>query len=200
MAFNLTPASILSNVVTASNLLSSLAKIDVVAVLDQESFQQVFGNFRPMKASVRETSRVMDYPVETGAILSDHKIILPTEIQMAGMIKSEFYASAYAAIRNAWINSTLLSVQTRTGTYRNMIVADMPHEEDPDAQNAVMQFIRFREVQFGVPSSVVPAASLSNYSPIDPRNNPTVSRGLLSAATAGSSAYSYFRALSVWGL
>lgn len=200
MAFNITPQSILSNAAAGINLLNSVAKIDILGVLDQESMEQIFPGARPVNASVRETSRVMDYPVETGAILSDHKVILPTEIEIITVINALYYSSAYQAIRNAWINSTLLSVQTRTGTYRNMIVAEMPHEESPDMFNAITQTIRLREVLFVAPSSIAQPSSLSNYAPRDPVNQPVVPRGLLSSVPAASSALSYFHALSVWGL
>jgi hypothetical protein len=200
MAFNITPQSIISNAGAGLNLLSSVAKIDILGVLDQDSMQQIFPEARPVNASIRESARVMDYPVETGAILSDHKVILPTEIEIITVINALHYSSAYQALRNAWINSTLLSVQTRTGTYRNMVVAEMPHEESPDMFNAITQTIRLREVLFVVPSSIAMPSSLSSYAPRDPVNQPVTARGLLSALPAAGSALSYFHALSVWGL
>lgn len=198
--FNLTPAALISDLVTASDLLNIASNVDIVAVLDQESMQQIFADARPLKATVKETARVMDYPVETGAILSDHRVSNPTEIEMLFIINSAFYASAYQAIRNAWLMATKLSVQTKTGTYKNMIIADMPHEEDPDMFDAINQFIRFREVILVAPSSVASPDPLANYAPADPVNQSTVNRGLISAITTGTSGLSYFHAASVWGI
>lgn len=200
MAFNITPSAILSNVLTAANLLTSISNVDVVAVLDQESLQQIFPNARPLEAEVRETARVMDYPVETGAILSDHRVINPTEINIPFLISQDYYSSAYEAIRNAWLNATKLSVQTRTGTYRNMIISDIPHREDAEQANAITIFVRLREVIFVAPSSVATPDDLANYSPRDPVNNLPVDRGLIFGIEAVSGVLSYFRALSVWGL
>lgn len=199
MAFNITPQTILSNATVGLNLLTSVAKIDIVGVLDQETLQQVFPQARPMKATVRETAKVMDYPVETGVTLSDHRISNPTEIELITIINSDSYESAYQAIRNIWKNATLLSVQTRTGTYRNMIISDMPHEEDPDMFNAITQAIRFREVIMVVPSSIAASGSIANYAPRNPVDQSMQPRGLLSAITAAGTALSYFNAISIWG-
>ena len=205
----LTPQSLLSNLATAANLLNGGGKVDVVGVLAQNSsvdlttgsmntvFSQVFSEARPMKALVKETAKVMDHPVETGAILSDHRISNPTEIEIHAIIPQSAYATAYVAIRNAWLNATLLSVQTRTGTYRNMIIADMPHEEDPDKFTAIDQFIRLREVIMVAPSAGQPL--LANFSPALPQNQSTVSIGLLSGLAAAGTVMSYFHATSVWG-
>lgn len=199
MAFNLTPASILSNLASGLSLLGSVARLDVVAILDQESLQQIASGARPVKAAVRETARVMDYPVETGAILSDHKISNPTEVELICIIPQEEYQTAYQEIRNAWVNATLLSIQTRTGTYRNMIISDMPHEEDPEMFTAVTQAIRFREIIFFAPNSIAPPGALANYSPRNPVQQSIVNRGLLSPSTAVGAALSYFRAASILG-
>jgi hypothetical protein len=196
MAFNLTPATLSA----LASVASVPSRIDVVAVLDQDTLQQVFEGARPMKAMVRETAMVMKYPVETGATLSDHRISNPTEIEMTFVIPSEQYAVAYQDIRNAWVNATKLSVQTRTGTYQNMIIADMPHEEDPDSFNTVTQHIRFMEVIYAAPASIAQPSGLANYQPADPQYAMTVNRGLLTGITAPAGILSYFSASSIWGL
>lgn len=200
MAFNITPAAIISNVLSGANVLNSIIKVDVVGVLDQETLQQVFSDARPVKATVKENSAVMRYPVESGVKIADHRVIENTIIDMVFIIGVDAYSSAYQAIRSAWQNATLLSVQTRTGTYRNMIIADMPHEEDADMASAITQFVRFEEVKFIFPNGDAVPDGLSNYAPRDPTNAITVDRGLISAVTAGTGILSYFRALSVWGL
>lgn len=200
MSFNITPQAILSDISSAANFLISSLAVDVNAVLNQETLQQVFPDARPVKATVKETARVMDYPVETGATLSDHKIINPIEIEIIFVINQDFYSSAYQQIRTAWINSTLLSVQTRTGTYLNMIVSDMPHEEEPDMYNAITQQVRFREIIFVAPNSLAQPGQLANYKPANPTNLPVINRGLLAGLAAPTTVLSYFHAKSVWGL
>lgn len=198
--FNFTPASILADAQLGLDLLANITKVDIVGVFDQQSFSQVFPGARPMKASVRETSRVMDYPVETGVTLSDHHVINPTEIELMMVINSLEYGSAYQAIRNAWVNATLLMVQTRTGVYRNMIVAQMPHEETPDMYDAIYQTVRLREVIFVAPSSIAAPTQPANYSPVNPVNQNTVTRGFQSPVALAGSALSLANVINLWGL
>lgn len=199
MAFNITPAALLSGANNLNNLLTNSGRIDIVGILNQETLKQIFVDARPVRATVRETSRVMDYPVETGAVLSDHKVIMPTEIEMVCIIRSDTFSTAFQEMRGAWLNATELSVQTRMGTYRNMIITELPHVEDSDMANAVVISIRLREVLFVVPASVAPSGDLANYSPRDPQNQSLVDRGLLSAIAASGTVISYFDLESIWG-
>lgn len=200
MAFNITPAAVLSDAATVVSILQKTLNVDVVAVLNQETMLQVIHDARPVRAEVLETSTVMKYPVETGAIISDHRVSNPTEIKFVCVIPSTAYSSAYQELRNAWLNATLLSVQTRTGTYRNMIVANMPHEETPDMFNAITQFIHFEEVIFVAPASIATPNTLANFSPANPANNSTVNSGLLAPITVAGSALSYLHAATVFGV
>lgn len=181
MAFNITPQSILSNVNFGINLLTGSLAYDTVGIFNQQSFQQVFSDARPVKASVRETSRVMDHPVETGVVLSDHHVINPSDIFVTMVINSRFYASTYQQIKAAYVNATLLSVQTRPTVFPNMIIAAMPHEEDPDMFDIITINLHLREVLYVTPSSIAPATQPANYSPNDPKNFTTIKRGQQSA-------------------
>jgi len=200
-SFNFTPASILNNIIFGVNLITGSLRIDVVGVFDGESLQQVFRNARPVKAYVREGSKVMDYPVETGVTLSDHKITLQKQIDLGLIIPAEFYASTYQEIVGAAMNSTLLTVQTRAGVYPNMIIEAMPHEEDPSMYDAITMSLRLREVLFIAPVSIAQQNAPVGYSPIDPVNNDTQRRGQQSPLTLSLPAaiLGYVRTLSAWG-
>ena len=80
LPFNVTPASVLSDASLVAGLLTTTNKVDVVQVLNQQTNTQMFQGARPIKAEVREYAKVMDYPVESGVTLSDHRISMPTEI------------------------------------------------------------------------------------------------------------------------
>lgn len=195
-----TPASVLTDASAALNLLTGTTAGDVVAVFDQMTGTQIFPDARPIKDNVRETSRVMDYPVETGVTLSDHHIINPVEIEILFIIPSNAYASAYQQMRTAWVNATKLAVQTRTGVYQNMIIADMAREEDPDMFDAFAISVRLREVIFVVPNSIAAQSQPANYVPANPANQNTVARGFQSSALPlAGSILSYIHAASVWG-
>lgn len=201
-SFNFTPPAILNDIIFGINLLTGSLKIDVVGIFDGTSLQQVFTDARPVKAFVREQNKVMDYPVETGVTLSDHKVQLQKVIELSLVIPAAAYSSTYQQIAGAAMNATLLTVQTRAGVYPNMIIEAYPHEEDPAMYDAITMAIRFREVLFVAPVSIAQPNAPVGYSPIDPVFNDTVRRGqqaisqviALPAAVLG-----YVRTLSAWG-
>lgn len=146
-----------------------VSSIDVVGVFDSGSLNQVFAAARPMKAQVREYSKVMEHPLETGAMISDHRVVQQNEIEISLMIPQEDYASAYYEIKNLFTQATLLAVQTRTGLYQNMFILAMPHEETPDVYNMVPMSLRLKEVFF--------APSPTTYDPVDVPNQNTQQNG-----------------------
>lgn len=194
-----TPSSIIGNLSTAIGLLSS-RRIDVVQIIDQQSMRQTFAAARPMRAEVREYSRGMKYPIETGAILTDNIIAEPTEIRMDLFIPAAAYSTVYPQIRSARLNGVYFVVQTRTGTYKNMYIEEMPHDENVDMFSAVTMHIKFLEaIQVGA-TATGSTQVLDNFSPAPAQDFLTINNGLISGLAAGSSILSYFHAASVVGL
>lgn len=142
---------------------------DVVAVFTQD-FTQVFPRARAIKAVVKEEAKVMEHPVETGAIITDHRIILPVEIELSLILLAGDYADTYRQIRSYYLNSTLLVVQTRSGVYQNQMIQGMPHEEDPEQQNVLALALKMKQVQF--------ATAVYGVVPRHPKNSKTVQRGV----------------------
>lgn len=120
---------------------------DVVAVYNR-AFRQVFVSSRPIKASISEGAKVMEHPVETGATISDHRIILPVEITLSMMLTPDSYRAMYNQIYQAFTRAEIFTVQTKVGGYRNMIISEMPHEEDPATYDAIAMNLKMREIQF----------------------------------------------------
>lgn len=185
MAQALTPAILESNISLGIDLLNNGFNRDVTGIFDQDTLQQLFVNARPMKARIRERSKVMDHPVETGSTLSDHRVIEPVQIELPVIIKSQYYSSTFQQLRSAMINATLLSVQTKACIYPNIIIEELPREEDPEMFNVTVVGVRLREVLFIVPTSITTAPGTStantapaNYAPADPAQSDTVNRGL----------------------
>lgn len=148
--------------------------LDVVGVYN--GFDQVYQSARPLRASLRETSRVMEHPAETGVVLADHHVINPVEIEIPLMIPAQSYAQTYQQIKTDFLAATLLTVKTPVTVYENMIIADMPHEEDPEYFNAITLLLHLRQVIYFIPGA---AQSLpANYSPAEPDNQDTVQNGL----------------------
>lgn len=150
-----------------STLLPSFA-VDYVAIFTQD-YQQVFQQARAIKAVVKEQAKVMEHPVETGAIISDHRVILPVEIDLSLILASDDYQSVYKSIRQYYFNATLLVVQTRSGIYENQLISALPHEEDPNMFNALAIALSLKQVQF--------ATAQYGVVPRHPSNTTTVNRG-----------------------
>lgn len=155
------------------NLLPFLS--DAVAVFDQ-NYNQVFRKARSIKAVVKEQAKLMTHPVETGAIITDHRVVLPVEIDLSMILQAPDYQDVYRAVRSYYLNGTLLVVQTRAGIYENQIISAMPHQEDPDQYNALTLALSLRQVQFVTAQYAV--------IPRDTTNASTVKRGVQQGTTS----------------
>lgn len=129
------------------DILVPTASADAVAVFDQD-FNQVFANARPIKATYNRTSKVMEHPIETGAVITDHMVVMPVEIQLSLMLGAADFRSVYEQISQIFLNGTLLTVQGRTKTFENLIISDMPHDEEPDLFDIVAVAVKLKQVQF----------------------------------------------------
>ncbi len=118
---------------------------DVVCVLDG-TLSQVFERARPIRANVMEGSKPMEHPVETGATITDHRVILPVEIELSMLLASEDYQGTFRQIRDLFHKGELLTVQTRADSYRNMVIAALPHEETSDQFDALTVGLALKEV------------------------------------------------------
>lgn len=145
------------------------AAVDVVCVLN-EDLQQVFEKARPMKAQVKEESKTMKHPLETGATITDHRIILPTNIELSMVLASEDYPAVYNQIKDLFLRGELLTVQTRVGTFTSMLIEKMPHDESPDMADACALALTLEEAQFVTPQ-------FSTFKVASPRDSNTTKRG-----------------------
>ena len=141
---------------------------DAVAVFDQE-FNQLFRSARTIKATVKEQAKVMEHPLETGAVITDHRVVLPVEIELSMILSPQNYSDTYKTIRSYYLTGTLLVVQTRTGIYENQIIASMPHDETPEQYNTVAINLSLRQALFAAPENSI--------TPANPTDSTTVDRG-----------------------
>lgn len=111
--------------------MQNTATQDLVAIIDGESFQQLFSAASPMRLSVREARRTTKYVVEDGSTRNDHIIIDPVEISIDLLLESEDARDGYAQIRQAWSENKLVTVQGTVSSYKNMLITDIPHEVSP---------------------------------------------------------------------
>ena len=164
-------------------LLPSFA-FDAVAVFTQD-YTQIFRDARAVKATIKEQAKVMEHPIETGAVITDHRIILPVEIELSLILLPVSYQDTYKAIRSYYLNGTLLVIQTRTGIYENQLIVNMPHEETPEQYDAISLNLSLREALFVAPENGV--------APEAPQDSTTVDRGQqgISSANATQAALAF---------
>lgn len=148
--------------------------IDIVAVFDS-SFNQVFSDASPMRDEVLPRSRIFTHPIETGQLNSDYKIVLPIQIRITLIVQNPFYRNVYQEIMNLFKNSELLTVQTKTASYDNMIIAELPSEERPEMYDAILINILFQEAQI--------VSSQTDFAPENVTDSDTVKSGVKSPDT-----------------
>jgi hypothetical protein len=150
-------------------------EIDVFGLVTVPGFIpiQVFEDARPMRVQVSEPSKFMVHPLESGAQVTDHRIILPIEITITFILRPENYRNTYLLMRQAYLSAFRFSVQTKTNTYTGMYISDLPHEEDPAFFDTVTMVVQFREVQFFQAQLQL----LSDFNVINPIDASTILRG-----------------------
>lgn len=164
------------------SLLASTRAVDVVAITGA-NFLPLFASARPLVATVTETAALMEHPLETGALIADHIVFDPIEIELPCVMVGEVeYRNTYALIKATFRAGTLLTVVTRTGSYPNMVIAEIPHEETPAQYDAIGMTIRFREAHF-----VTPKTGLSQAQTQDAKQSSTVNRGAQQTSAANAS-------------
>jgi uncharacterized protein YerC len=142
---------------------------DVVAVLAAD-FTQVFPKARAIKATISRTSRAMEHPLETGATITDHRIVLPTTIELSLILASADYKTVYQQVRDLFRRGELLTVQTRVDSFASMLIEKMPHEETPEMFDGVALALSLKEAQFVQPQ-------FSSLKVAQPRDSNTANRG-----------------------
>lgn len=163
-------------------LITPTRAVDVVAITGV-GFAPMFAAARPLTASVYEFADIMEHPLETGAVIADHIVFQPVEIELPLMCVGEFaYRSTYAALRGTFNAGTLLTILTRTGSYPNMVIIDLPHDETPGQFDAISIRVRLREARF-----VSPKTGLSQSQVKNPSQASTTNRGAQQTSAANAS-------------
>ncbi len=141
---------------------------------------QLFEGARPMRVQVSEPSQFMTHPLESGAKITDHRIVQPVELTLSMILTPRDYRLTYQLIRQTYLNTIRLSVQTKVTTYTGMYIADMPHEEDPALFDTITLILQLREVQiFRTDERLLAGSSVLN-----PADASTVGRGEQTASGA----------------
>ncbi len=142
---------------------------------------QLVPGARPMKAVINESAEFFKHPLENSKKITDHRIILPVDIEISMIITGEEYPDVYKEIKQLFLDGTELVIQTRTDSYTGQVIQSMPHEETPEVYDGIL-------LSFGT-SEIQTAPVEVEFSPSDETQESTVDRGeqLPTEASAGKS-------------
>jgi hypothetical protein len=137
---------------------------DEVAIFDS-GLRQILQSARPLRANVKESSKLPEHTLENGFVINDHKILNPAEVEITFFLDAVEYKNIYQVVRQIFRSGQSVIVQTRTHSYSSMNILELPHEETPDIADSVVLTIKFKELrlttaQFGV----LPPSSVQNIS------------------------------------
>ena len=155
-----------------------------VFVTDQ-SGKEVFPNAQFLKAEISPESKPMEHPVESGATITDHRILLPIEIELSTILSTEDYKDVYKQIVSLYTQGTLLIVQCRAGTFNNQLIQAIPHTEDAEQYDAIVLSLKLKQVLIAVTPTVsttapgvnTSTATTSVVAPANPTATTRVDRG-----------------------
>lgn len=120
---------------------------DVVGVFD-DAGNQLFADARAIQARVTIRAKVMEHPLESGAVFADHIVFQPVEIDLAVIPLAATYRDTFQEIVSAYLAKKTVVVQTKTDTYKSMAFMGMPYEQTSEMFDTVAIAIRMREAQF----------------------------------------------------
>lgn len=149
---------------------------DIYGVYIQEGnlIRQVFSEARPVKSLTKITSKAMEQPLETGATIVDHRIILPVEIDIDLFLSSSVYRTTMDEIKQLYNNGSSLVVHSRSGIYDNLFIQDIPVEETAEKFDTLSIKMKLKEI----------LVATASFQPINTIDQPTVSRGNISPMPA----------------
>lgn len=98
-----------------------------------------------MDVSVQESSKIPEYPLEDGILMTEHQIQMPVTITLKLVMPHFFYEKIIKELKKYKETSTFLSVHTKGGIYNNMLIQNIPHTETPDNIDRLIFEITFKQ-------------------------------------------------------
>lgn len=157
-----------------------MAEITPVIILDNDTLQELWVGSDIMRVSVHETSKATRYTVEDGTSRNDHVIQNPIEIEISMVLAGEV-ARLFQLLKQTYLERNLVTIQTKTDVYTNMLVEEIPHEQDSGMTDGVTVNVRMVEWREVAPEY----GELTINKVANPNQSDTVNRG--SQATSEAS-------------
>lgn len=91
--------------------------------------------------------KLMDHPLESGAIITDHEVFNPQKASLTVIVDDDD-VSSLAEINEYFHDGTLLTIKAKGEMYPNMVICAKPYKVSSNYFNKTVYTLSFRTVQF----------------------------------------------------
>lgn len=133
----------------------------------------------PLSASADQTGKLCDFPIESGAVISDHKVREPRRFSCLLAMPNALAGQVIDQLNLYYHESKKVVIQAPTGIYSNMILEAMPVNMTPEDVSRPKFELKFREVLIVEPN-YDPGISPENVTDGDVRKTSVITDALTS--------------------
>ena len=121
-------------------------------------------------AEIRQESKLTEQPLETGAVTSDYKIKMPTQVSVRIALPAVDYQDILAELQQYKDDAQMIYIETKQGSYKNMQITEIPCTLNVDNIDRVTFTIRFKEVLLAEPINNIATALFADQDTISTGN------------------------------
>lgn len=121
-------------------------------------------------AEIRQESKLTEQPLETGAVTSDYKIKMPTQVSVRMALPAVDYQDILAELQQYKDDAQMIYIETKQGSYKNMQITEIPCTLNVDNIDRVTFTIRFKEVLLAEPINNIATALFADQDTISTGN------------------------------
>lgn len=116
-----------------------------VPLVDYVTNAQIYG-VSYMDAAVDITSDLCEHPTETGTMITDAAIVNPISMKIRVALPTLFYTRIYQEMERFFVNKVKIQAQTKLGVYKNLVLQNMPYEEETNTIDRVVITLELKQV------------------------------------------------------
>lgn len=151
-----------------------------VKIFDTDG-NELFSNIKYLTLAVKQDSKLMEHPVETGAVISDHKVIYPLELEIQALVNPNDLQDIYFNLELSYKDSAFFTIQTKADIYENLVLVSLPHSENSKYANFLLVGARFKQV--------ILAKTQTEFSSSNAADSSTTNRGTQLPEAANDQGY-----------
>ena len=136
------------NTLSPFNLILNIAGLlyrEKAVSLYNENGQELLTSASIVSCSVNDTSKLMEHPIESGAVVSDYKIFNPVTATLTVALSQMEYSSEFAEVYSIYKSCKFVTLQTKTNVYQNLQILSLQHEANSQNVNRPSLVIQFKE-------------------------------------------------------